>query len=191
MKDDKNFDGLDISKISPEGLIGVTVGPPAGGGKNMKGGHGLEVDVEDPEGVLPEDFSEIFQTALKNIINAGSQLKTISNQEENFKNGGDIFLDLAVNSRQAERGGYIPLEYQRYILCSQCDEMIKRAKAGPCLKCEGIGRVMAFRRVEVKLPKNIQEGEVLKVANEGHVPPLTGSGQASGDLFVKIVIRED
>lgn len=178
MKEDKNFDGLDISKISPEGLIGVTAA-----GKNTEGGHNLELAMEDPEGILPEDFSEIFQAAIKNIINAGSQLKSISSQEENFKNGGDIFLDLAVNSRQAEKGGYIPLEYQRYILCSQCDEAVKRIKAGSCLKCEGIGRVMASRRVEVKVPKNIQAGEVLKVANEGHVP--------GGDLFVKIVIRED
>ena len=168
----KNFDGFDRSKVSQGSLIGT-----AADLSKLE----LDVDLEDPEGVLPDDFAEIFQAAIKNIINATSQLKALPEQEDNFKNGGDIFLDLAVSRREAAKGGYFPLEYQRYILCSQCQDK-NTAMIRGCLKCGGLGKVMAHRRVEIKVPKNSLEGSVLRVTSEGHVP--------SGDLLVKIIIRD-
>lgn len=177
---EKNFDGLDHSKINQDNLIGISVEAPK---------VDLDINMEDPEGVLSDDFVEVFQAAIKNIINTTNQLKNLPNQEENFKNGGDIFLDLAVNNREAEKGGYIPLEYQRYIICSQCEDK-NQVRVLQCPKCEGVGRVVAHRRVEIKVPKNIEPGSVLRVASEGHAP-LAGSGQVSGDLFVKIIVREE
>lgn len=172
MKNNKNFDGLDLSKISQGDLIGVTIGAR----KTPERGHNLDVDVEDPEGILPENFSEIFQAAIRNIIGA-----------EGLKSGGDIFLDLPLPSQKAEKGGYLPLEYQRYIFCSQCQAAAGRG----CLKCNGTGRVLAHRRVEIKIPKNSLEGAVLQIINEGHAPEI-GSGQTkSGDLFVKLIVREE
>ena len=180
-KYDKNFDGLDIAKLSQEDLIGVT----AVADKNLQGPN-FDLNIEDSEGVLPDDFADVFQAAIKNIISAS---KNLSGQEGSFKNGGDIFLDLAVKSREAQKGGYIPLEYQRYIFCSQCENK-NVLEAKQCPKCEGVGRVIAHRRVEIRLPKNVEGGAVLRVASEGHAPSA-GSGQASGDLFVKVVIREE
>ena len=175
----KNFDGLDFSKISQGDLIGVTIGTnlPAGQAwKNPERGHNLDIDVEDPEGILPENFSEIFQAAIKNIIGA-----------ESLKSGGDIFLDLPLLPQKAEKGGFVSLEYQRYIFCSEC----QATTVSGCLKCNGSGRVMAHRRVEVKIPQNSRDGAVLQISNEGHTP-LAASGQTkSGDLFVKLVIREE
>jgi len=176
-KNDKNFDGLDISKIS-HGLIGVN----ADGGKNKEGQHDFEVDMDESEGMMSENFTEIFQQAIKNIItNASDQIKAVQNQED-FKNGRDIFIDLPLGSERAEKGGYIPLEYKRFISCSQC-QVQNIITAQNCPKCDGAGTVMAHRRVEIKIPQNVSEGTVLQIANEGHTP--------GGDLFVKVIIREE
>ena len=176
-KDDKNFDGLDISKIS-QGLIGVT----ADVGKNKEGEHNFEVDLDDSEGMLSENFTEIFQQAIKNIItNASDQIKSFQNQEDT-KNSRDIFIDLPLASEKAEKGGYIPLEYKRFIYCSQCQHK-DVLTARDCLKCDGAGTVMAHRRVEIKIPRNVLDGTVLQITNEGHAP--------GGDLFVKVIIREE
>ncbi|OGN32649.1 MAG: hypothetical protein A3I92_02145 [Candidatus Yanofskybacteria bacterium RIFCSPLOWO2_02_FULL_43_10b] len=204
----KNFDGLDISKLNRRDLIGVaTVADKSFQKPN------LDINVEDPEGVLPDDFGEIFQTAIKNILSATGQLKAVSVPGD-VRDGGDIFLDLAVSRQEAQKGKYVPLEYQRRIICSQCEgegsshwrgtqsktetlndwNRLVHEKDMPdvqkCLKCEGNGTVTAQRRVEVKLPKDVKEGAVLRVANEGHAPS-TGSGQVPGDLFVKVTFRED
>ena len=168
---EKNFDGLDHSKIGSGNLIGVARDLPR---------IDLDVNLDDAEGILPEDLAEVFQNAIKNMVNTASQATVVS--------GGDIFLDLAVSSREVQIGGYIPLQYQRYILCSQCEEK-NTPEVLRCPKCEGVGRVIAHRRVEIKVPKNVEEGSVLRVASEGHAP-ATGSGQVHGDLFVKIIIRE-
>lgn len=169
----RNFDGFDSSKVVQGTLIGTVGDMPK---------VDLDIDLEDPEGVLSDEFTEVFQAAIKNIINATNQLKNLPNHEDNFKNKGDIYLDLAVKNREAEKGGYIPLEYQRYIFCSQCQDK-NEAGVLRCLKCEGAGKVIAHRRVEIKIPKNTEAGAVLRVANEGHAP--------GGDLFVKIIIREE
>lgn len=167
--EDKNFDGLDQSQLG-DTLIGM---PEA-----FKPKLDLVVSGEDSEIIFPEDLADVFQMAVKNILHASNQLKTFPS--EGIKEGGDIFLDLAVTAQQAETGGYLPLEYQRFIVCSQCED---RTRSDLCPKCEGDGRVMAQRRVEIKVPKNVESDSVLRVAKEGHAP--------RGDLFVKIVIREE
>lgn len=174
----KNFDGFDGSKMDPSGLIGTVDDAQI----SAVPGLNFDIDLDDPEGMLPENFTEIFQAAIKNIVNAANQLKSVQNREENFKNSGDIFLDLPIGSQKAEQGGYFPLEYQRYITCLQCQKKVV-AEAQGCPKCEGARRVMAYRRVEIKVPKNTTDGSVLQIANEGHAP--------SGDLFIKITFRDD
>ncbi len=191
-KGNKNFDGLDHTRLNPDRLIGQS-------GSDNETSTALwpnpKVDLEDPDGILPDDMAEVFQAAIKNIINAGSSLKTVSVQEDS-RDGGDIFLDLALNNQEAEKGGYLPLQYQRFISCSQCQDQ-KTAEALKCPKCGGIGRVMAHRRVEIKVPQNAESGAVLRVAGEGHAPSTlhnvskrAGAGPVQGDLFVKIIIRE-
>ncbi|TSC75024.1 MAG: hypothetical protein G01um101444_71 [Parcubacteria group bacterium Gr01-1014_44] len=173
-KDDKSFDGLDISKIGQGSLIGTAVTPE----KNLEG---LDLDFDDSEGLLPENFTEIFQTALKNIISATGQIK-LSQNPEDLKEGRDIFLDLPVSTQKARQGGYVYLEYQRYIFCSQCRDK-NTLRTPNCLKCNGAGRVPASRRVEIKIPKDTVAGAVLQINNEGHAP--------GGDLFVKVVFHDE
>lgn len=63
-----------------------------------------------------------------------------------------------------------------------------------CTVCRGKGRVRAKRRLSVKIPKGIHEGQAVRVAGEGEPPPQEmspdGAGQR-GDLHVVVRIEPD
>lgn len=56
-----------------------------------------------------------------------------------------------------------------------------------CVDCRGMGRVPVDRRLEVKIPAGIHDGQAVRIAGEGEPPPQesdpTGSGPR-GDLHV-------
>ncbi|MCA9284105.1 MAG: molecular chaperone DnaJ [Phycisphaerales bacterium] len=59
----------------------------------------------------------------------------------------------------------------------------------PCPDCRGKGRVAVKRTLSVKLPKGIQDGQVVRVNGEGEPPPPEASPEGSGprgDLHVVV-----
>src|SRR5690606_32679665 len=63
-----------------------------------------------------------------------------------------------------------------------------------CNVCRGKGRVRAKRRLSVKIPRGIQDGQAIRVPGEGEPPPQEmspeGAGQR-GDLHVVIRVEAD
>ena len=61
-----------------------------------------------------------------------------------------------------------------------------------CDDCRGAGRVSLSRTLEVRIPRGISEGQVIRVQGEGEPPPpeksVDGSG-IRGDLHVVVRIR--
>ncbi len=57
----------------------------------------------------------------------------------------------------------------------------------PCKNCSGSGREKKTRRVKVKIPAGVEDGQYLRLAGQGE----TGSnGGPPGDLYVEIGVRE-
>lgn len=69
--------------------------------------------------------------------------------------------------------------------CSRCHGSGKII-AHPCKTCHGSGRVEKTKRIQVKIPAGINEGELLTLRGEGE-PGLRGG--AAGDLYIQIQIR--
>lgn len=63
-----------------------------------------------------------------------------------------------------------------------------------CTSCKGKGRVRTKRRLSVKIPKGIHDGQAVRVSGEGEPPPQEmspeGAGQR-GDLHVVVRIETD
>lgn len=57
----------------------------------------------------------------------------------------------------------------------------------PCDKCNGTGRVLKKKKIKVKIPKGIIDGETLRIRNEGEAGIR---GAEAGDLYIKVRIRE-
>ncbi len=71
-------------------------------------------------------------------------------------------------------------------VCPECKgegEIIK----DPCKKCKGTGRVLEKKKIKVKVPKGIIDGETLRIRDEGEAGER---GAPYGDLYIKVRIRE-
>ena len=62
-----------------------------------------------------------------------------------------------------------------------------------CVECRGAGRVNKSRKLSVKIPKGIAEGQVIRIGSEGEPPPpeadAAGRGPR-GDLHVVVQVKE-
>jgi molecular chaperone DnaJ len=58
----------------------------------------------------------------------------------------------------------------------------------PCTVCEGAGRVVEERRLDVDIPPGIHDGQQIRLSGEGHAGTL---GARAGDAYVRVRVRPD
>ena len=80
---------------------------------------------------------------------------------------------------------FMGMQMQSTQPCSRCGGKGKIIKT-PCNTCKGKGKVRRTKKINVKVPAGVDEGQSVRVRGEGDV----GTGGApNGDLLVKIQIR--
>lgn len=92
-------------------------------------------------------------------------------------------------------GSGVVTEVQRSILgairtqrpCSTCSGSGK-VISNPCSNCGGSGVVKIKSKVDIKIPKGVEDGVTLRVSGKGSYNPETDS---YGDLYLKIYINND
>jgi molecular chaperone DnaJ len=63
-----------------------------------------------------------------------------------------------------------------------------------CSECSGAGRTSVQRKLSVKIPRGISDGQVVRVAGEGEPPPPQASPDGTGirgDLHIVVRVAED
>jgi molecular chaperone DnaJ len=70
--------------------------------------------------------------------------------------------------------------------CSKCHGQ-GTVIENPCPSCRGRGSIQKTRKIELKIPKGIDDGAQLRLAGQGEHP--TGATQ-SGDLYVVVHMKE-
>ena len=78
------------------------------------------------------------------------------------------------------------MQMQSTTTCPQCSCRGKIIK-NPCNTCRGKGKVRRTQKVKVKVPAGINEGQTVRIRNEGCVG---SNGGPNGDLMVDIYIRQ-
>jgi molecular chaperone DnaJ len=58
----------------------------------------------------------------------------------------------------------------------------------PCQSCKGKGTIQKTRRIEVSVPRGVEDGQFLRIPGEGEPG---GNGGAPGDLYAVVHIRPD
>ena len=71
--------------------------------------------------------------------------------------------------------------------CSHCGGTGKIIEK-KCKKCHGTGTIRVRKKIKVKIPAGIDDGQRLRIAGEGE-PGVRGGGR--GDLYVYIFVRKD
>ncbi|AHI21139.1 MAG: molecular chaperone DnaJ [Corynebacterium casei] len=71
--------------------------------------------------------------------------------------------------------------------CTNCGGS-GRAVSDPCDDCKGQGTVHRTRSITVRIPAGVIDGQKVRLAGQGEAGP---NGTPSGDLFVKVKVKED
>jgi molecular chaperone DnaJ len=58
----------------------------------------------------------------------------------------------------------------------------------PCTECNGAGRRLEERTLEVKIPAGIHDGQQIRISGRGHAGELGGR---SGDVYVRVRVKPD
>ena len=80
---------------------------------------------------------------------------------------------------------FMGMQVQSTTTCPQCSGRGKIVKT-PCNTCRGKGKVRRTQKVKVNVPAGIDDGQTLRVRNEGCVG---SNGGPNGDLMVEIYIK--
>ena len=72
-------------------------------------------------------------------------------------------------------------------VCGSCNGSGK-VVVEPCETCKGVGRVSEERRLEVRIPPGIHDGQQLRLSGEGHAGDR---GAQAGDVYVLVRVRPD
>jgi molecular chaperone DnaJ len=78
-------------------------------------------------------------------------------------------------------------EFVRTSACPQCrgrGEIVEH----PCTECDGGGRVLERRTIDVEVPAGIHDGQRIRVSGEGHAGALGGR---AGDVYVLVRVKAD
>ena len=78
-------------------------------------------------------------------------------------------------------------EFVRTSACPRCGGA-GRIVTTPCTDCDGSGRKVGERRLEVTIPAGIHDGQQIRISGEGHAGQLGGR---SGDVYVRVRVRPD
>jgi molecular chaperone DnaJ len=70
--------------------------------------------------------------------------------------------------------------------CSDCRGEGKKAEK-PCAKCRGDGRVREYKKIKVKIPAGIADGQTIEISGEGEAGFRGGS---NGDLYVTVKVAD-
>ncbi|OGJ16667.1 molecular chaperone DnaJ [Candidatus Pacearchaeota archaeon RBG_13_36_9] len=79
--------------------------------------------------------------------------------------------------------------YSQFISVTTCDKCRGRGKIATklCEKCKGAGRIEKSEKIEIKIPKGINNGQSLRIPGRGE----PGKNAPDGDLYVFIHVEND
>ena len=78
-------------------------------------------------------------------------------------------------------------EFVRTRTCPGCAGTGRRIEQ-PCSVCDGAGATIEERKLEVKIPAGIHDGQRIRISGEGHAGQLGGR---AGDAYVLVHVRPD
>ncbi|HVA30110.1 MAG TPA: J domain-containing protein [Gaiellaceae bacterium] len=78
-------------------------------------------------------------------------------------------------------------EFVRAQVCPGCSGSGRKIDT-PCTTCEGVGRVLEERQLDVDIPAGIHDGQRIRLTGEGHAGTF---GTRAGDAYVQVHVRPD
>ena len=78
----------------------------------------------------------------------------------------------------------IPAYRAELAITASCSQIVEH----PCEACDGVGRVVESREIDVEIPAGIHDGQRIRVSGHGHAGALGGR---AGDVYVLVRVKPD
>ncbi|WMC20324.1 MAG: molecular chaperone DnaJ [Enterobacteriaceae bacterium PSpyr] len=144
--------------------------------KNVDKGSDLKYNIE-------LDLEEIIK-GVKKEINIQTLIKCKYCNGKGTKRGSSLNNCLTCHGNgqiQIKRGFFT---FQQ--TCPKCNGIGKIIK-NACNYCKSHGRIRKFKNLSIKIPKNLNDGDTVRITGEGEAGKRGG---ISGDLYIQIKIKE-
>lgn len=128
-----------------------------------------------------DNFSDFFQS-----IFGQTAARPAPAQSVKLRRGDDIEQPVEVTLEEAFSGGQRTFTLTGQDRCPVCGGSGVDADAKPCPNCKGTGWTSFSRRLEVKIPVGVKEGQRIRIGGEGN--PGVGGGQR-GDLYLVVALK--
>lgn len=159
-----------------------------GPGGPQAGGYRVRVDQTGDLG----DFSEFFRTFFGAGGGPGDPLSGADFEGRGpFRRGGrgrrgeDLETAVEITLEEAAAGARRAVAFQEAIVCETCGGAGRQGNKA-CPTCQGQGQVARERRVEVKIPAGVRDGQRVRASGEGG----TGAaGGGRGDLYLRVRVQ--
>lgn len=147
------------------------------------GGYDFRVDL----GGAGPNLNDLFETLF-----GGGHRDTQTRSRPVQERGEDLEYGIDLTLEEAQNGVTKDLTLRTEDLCTQCGgtgvASNNRGLLGlglPCAACQGTGRIPRTRRVEVKIPAGVTEGQRIRLAGEGGA----GLNGRRGDLYLLVRLK--
>lgn len=104
-----------------------------------------------------------------------------------FKRGQDIQTEITITQAEAINGCIKKINVLHTHTCPNCQGRVF-LNGSTCPTCSGTGKQSIHQIIRVRIPKGVQDGKKIKIANEGN---KSYNGGANGDLYVLVRIEKD
>lgn len=174
-----NFDPNQFSNMGFD--FSQAFGGGNGGYSSFSGDMGSMGGFSDFFKTLFGDFGAQYSTNNQGFSSFGGAHSKASRRAnstpQESTNSLDITQDLSLSVSDLMKDGAISVTLKNFEKCTNC--------AGPgsiCPNCSGTGFVSTNRTLKVNIPKEVKEGQKIRLKNEGK----TDSYGRKGDLYLKI-----
>jgi DnaJ-class molecular chaperone len=103
---------------------------------------------------------------------------------EDQRRAFDILADFTMTLGEAVRGGEHSLRLHVRVPCPDCRGV--RSRAAACARCQKKGTMALERRVRLRVPPGVRDGDEIRMIGEG-LPFRGGAGR--GDLRVRVAVH--
>lgn len=104
-----------------------------------------------------------------------------------FKKGQDIQTELTITQAEAINGCVKKINILHTHTCPNCNGRVF-LNGLTCPTCKGTGEQTIHKIIKVRIPKGVQNGKKIKIANEGN---RSYNGGANGDLYILVNVEQD
>jgi molecular chaperone DnaJ len=155
---------------------GAAFGPFGGG----EGGYTIHIDDAGDLGDLG-GFGDVFG----DLFGPGRR----TSRRRPGRKGSDLEAEVSISFHEAVFGVTTDVEVTAEDACPACGGSGGRpgTQPMPCRDCRGVGRVRRPRRVRVRIPAGVGDGQLIRVPGRGNAGR---EGGAAGDLYVVVGVAD-